>query len=528
MMKLLQKYKMQILVVVGIFVMIAFLLSDAIKQVTQYAMENKRYFTVDGEKITQAQHQAASMHFDGLKRVVGQDQLLRPLGLDDSAEQWHLAAIAAQRAGVVGGPADGRATVRMYALQMISREAASKGFNDWRAYLKQVNSITDEQVEARVEAATDSILSNTARSGSASSEGANAFAEYHGLLRLLRSYGDVPQTSENRLATEARRLLDVATLKYIYVPITQARIDAAPAPTPQELQAQFDKFKDTPVGTGEGGAGYRQNDRITYSWFAIDKQVISKAVRVDPIEVSKRALDRASGDKVEPNLRSQIESEIRGELTQRALDDLTSAPCAEFLKQSALLPEKDGYKVLPSDWKKPDLTAAVANAVARLATEKKVTIPAPQVNSVTTLQDPTAFMAEKGIGFAMLPRRPTAGPRPRRALCRQGVRQAGRPRTRAGRRPDCHALHRRLRRRHLLRHARLGSPRRQPQEPRRGSPPGRSRPEEDQGGRATQGRRRGPPGTGDRTGHDRGTRSARALGLPRPHARHRAGQPLQR
>lgn len=404
MIKLLQKYKMYILVVVGIFVMISFLLADAIKQIGQYSVENARRFTVDGEKVTNADLQAASIHLEGIKRILGNDTLQR-MGLDDNANQWKLAAIAAEKAGVVGGPADGRATARMVATQLIAREAYEKtGSYDWRGYLKSAYGLTDEQIDQRVDQATENALASAGRTGNAAAEGANAFAELRGLGRLSQSYHDVPQTSDNRLAAEARRLFDTAVIKYVYVPITQARIAAAPAPTEPEMQAQFEKFKDTPVGTGEGGAGYRQNDRVTYSWFMVDKAGISKAVRVDPIEVSKRVLDRSKADKADPALRTQVESEIRAELTQRAIDDLTMNLKAEFLKQSAGLPEKDGYKVLPADWKKPDLTAVVADAVQRLATEKKVVVPLPEVRVVSTPQDAQAFIAEKGIGTAMLPR----------------------------------------------------------------------------------------------------------------------------
>ncbi|MBY0396530.1 MAG: hypothetical protein K2X91_08690, partial [Thermoleophilia bacterium] len=401
MLKLLQKYKMYILVVVGIFVIVSFLLADAIRQITQFSYERGTVFTVDGRKVSRADLQAAAIHLDGLKRATGQEvhKLFR---MDDGPNQWALAAIAAEKAGVVGGPADGRAFARNIVLQRIANEAYRANNPDWRTYLRQTSGLADEQIDQRIDQLTENILASAGRTGNAASEGANAFAEFHGLDRLLRSYRDVPQTSEARLASEARRLLDVATFKYVYVPLTEARIAAAPAPGAEEMQAQFDKFKDTPVGAGEHGFGYRQNDRVTYTWFSIDRAAVSRAVRVDPIEVSKRVLERTKGDKVDPALRPQIESEIRGELTTRAVDDLVSILRAEFLKQSALLPDKDGYKVLPPDWKKPDLTAIVAGAVQRLAAERKVVIAVPEIHTVAAPQDAEAFVKEKGVGAAML------------------------------------------------------------------------------------------------------------------------------
>lgn len=405
MIKVLQKYKMYVLVVAGVLIMISFLLADALKQIGTYSHDNERIYTVDGQKVTRSDLQKAAIHLDGLKRVVN-NELMKRLNLDDDSTQWQLAAAAAERAGLVGGPADGRALAQVIASQSMMREFGTEqaGYTDWKKNLMERMGINEEQADARISQLTETYLASAGRTGNASYEGSNAFAEYKGLMRLMQSYGDVPQTSENRMAAEARRLLDVAVIKYVYVPLTEARIAAAPAPTAEEMQAQFDKFKDTPVGTGENGAGYRQNDRITYTWFSIDKAAISKAVKIDPVEVQKRALTRVGDGKVDPVVRRQIEDEIRGEQTQRAIDDFTSALRTEFLRNSALLPDKDGYKALPADWKKPDIAAAVAAALQRLAADKKSGLPAPQVHVVATPQDARAFIQEKDIGTTMLAR----------------------------------------------------------------------------------------------------------------------------
>ena len=406
MIKLLQKYKMYILVVAGILIMVGFLLGDFIRQLSQYSMENERVYTLDGKKVSKADLQNAAIHYDGIKRVLGNDAAKRQFGIDDDAAQWQLATTAAERAGVIGGPADGRAFAQAFATQTLAREFGTQqfGFADWKKNLQTRQNLTDEQADAKISQIVDTLLANAGRTGNAAVEGATALAEYRGLQRLVQSYGDVPQTSENRLAFEARRLLDVAVVKYIYVPLTEARIAAAPAPTAEEMQAQFEKYKDTEVDAGGGGMGYRQKDRVTYTWFSIDRAAVSKAVKVDPIEVSKRALSKSPDGKVDTTVRRQLEDEIRGELTQRALDDFTGGLRAEFLRTSALLPDKDGYKVLPADWKKPDLNAVVKTVVERIATEKKTTIPLPSVNAVTTPQDARAFLMEKGIGTTMIAR----------------------------------------------------------------------------------------------------------------------------
>ncbi|HZW06414.1 MAG TPA: hypothetical protein VFF65_04765 [Phycisphaerales bacterium] len=404
MIKSLQKYKMYVLVVAGVLIIVSFLLADALRQIGTYSRENERVYTLDGDKVTREEHNRAGVHLEGLKQVFG-TQMTQNLGLDDDVTQWQLIVAAAERAGLLGGPVDGRAAAQQLISESIMVEAQRAGYNDWRAYLKEKAKLTDEQLDGFIANRAEEAIAKAGRTGNVGLEGANAFAEYRALLRLLRSYRAVPQTSEHRLAAEARRQFDVALVKYVYVPLTEARIAAAPAPTPEQMQAQFDKFKDTPVGTGENGAGYKQNDRITYSWFSVDKTAISRAVRVDPIEVQKRSIPRQGPDgKVDPAVRRQIEDEIRGELTQRALDDFTSALRTEFLRNSALLPDKDGYKVLPPDWKKPDLNAALAAAVNRLAADRKTVVAAPQVHTVTEPQDVRAFYQTKDVGSAMIAR----------------------------------------------------------------------------------------------------------------------------
>jgi hypothetical protein len=404
MIKLLQKYKMHILVVAGIFVIISFLLADALKQIGNYSNDSKRVYTLDGQKVTHEELNRAGTHLEGLKRVINND-LMKNWQLEDDATQWQLAAAAAERAGLVGGPADGRAYAMQIATYRLTQEFGTREarFTDWKKNLMAKFGLTEEQTDARISQAADALLAGAGRTGNALAEGANAFAELRGLERLRQTYRDVPQTSENRMAAEARRLLDTAIIKYVYIPLTEARIAAAPAPTQEEMQARFEKLKDTPIGNGQG-SGYRQNDRATYTWFAIDKAAVSKAMKVDPIEVQKRALAKATDGKIDPVVRRQIEDEIRGTMTQAAIDDFVGSLRTEFLRASALLPEKEGYKVLPADWKKPDLAAALTAAISRLPADRKAAFPAPQVNQVTVPQDARSFIQEKGIGTSMITR----------------------------------------------------------------------------------------------------------------------------
>lgn len=406
MIKLLQKYKMYVLVVGGVLIMVSFLLGDALRQINSFANDSQTMYHVDGTKVSHSELNSASIHLEGIKRVINND-LMKSLKMDDDGTQWQLVTAAAEKAGLVGGPADGRAIALQIATMNLTRQYGTEqaGYSDWKKNFMSQTGLNEQQADARINQLADTYLASAGRSGNATLEGANALAEYRGLGRLLASYRDVPQTSANRITAEARRQLDVAMIKYIYVPLTEASIAAAPAPTPEEMQAQFEKHKDTTVGTGEDGVGYRQNDRVTYTWFSIDKAATSSAVRIDPIEVQRRAIPRQTAEgTLDPAVRRQVEDEIRAEMTQRVIDDFSREVRAEFLRDSALLPDKNGYKVLPADWKKPDMAAAVSAALQRLPANERSALSVSTVNTVSTPQDARAFVMEKGIGTSMLSR----------------------------------------------------------------------------------------------------------------------------
>ena len=99
MIKLLQKYKMYVLVVAGVFIMISFLLADALRQLNAYSMENERLYTIDGQKVSRGDAQRSAYHFEGLKRTIDSNVMKR-FQLDDDSTQWLLAAAAADRAGM--------------------------------------------------------------------------------------------------------------------------------------------------------------------------------------------------------------------------------------------------------------------------------------------------------------------------------------------------------------------------------------------------------------------------------------------
>ncbi|MDP1660919.1 MAG: hypothetical protein Q8L55_03305, partial [Phycisphaerales bacterium] len=103
MIKILQKYKMYILVVGGVLIMISFLLGDALRQINTFANDTQTMYNVDGSKVSHSDLNTASIHLEGIKRVINKD-LMKSLKMDDDGTQWQLVTAAAEKAGLVGGP----------------------------------------------------------------------------------------------------------------------------------------------------------------------------------------------------------------------------------------------------------------------------------------------------------------------------------------------------------------------------------------------------------------------------------------
>ena len=104
----------------------------------------------------------------------------------------------------------------------------------------------------------------------------SALSTYFGIDRYLRWVMRSGMLSDNRLVREGRRQLEGADVQLVVLP---AKADDAAAPTPEELQAHFDAWKDTVPGEGDHGFGYRLPDRATVEWLVIPRASVEAGIR---------------------------------------------------------------------------------------------------------------------------------------------------------------------------------------------------------------------------------------------------------
>jgi hypothetical protein len=193
-----------------------------------------------------------------------------------------------------------------------------------------------------------------------------AVARARAINRYVTSFQFAPRVSDRRLAHNVTAEGDIALVDALLIPADRV-VDKVGAPTPEELQAQFEKFKATKPGEGDLGVGYYQPARFKLEWLKLDRDAVLAAIDLDPIEVNKtyksNRITYAGEFAAE---RAKVEADLRNEITARLMIEADRVIRAEMLKSTAKLPSEAQYKRVPADWEtsRPTLEA-VAQAVVR-------------------------------------------------------------------------------------------------------------------------------------------------------------------
>ncbi len=376
MLKLLTKYKMWILVTFGIFVIISFLLADSLQRLGRSAQLNTTRFTIGPDKVTQVDEVVASTGIEAINRALGRDQqgrsmLNRALALPEDAKlpAWLMRTTEARRAGLLGGSVDGRAMALELARASYESDQNRTRGQQWREAMKGELNLTDEQVSARVRTEIAQIAENMLAMATVNQptrvEGTEAFAQLRGLIRQNQLYQDIARLSAPRLLTEARKM-DEAIVDYMFIPVDPARAAASPAPTEDEINAHFEKFKGTLAGKGDYGMGYRQPDRVSFVRLTIDRAKIAAKVSIDPVNVQKKLTSEGPrADESPSDARRRVEAELRESTTDRVVRDAAGGVRAEFLRVIGTWSETAGYRVIPEGFDRTKLEfATIAKTVA--------------------------------------------------------------------------------------------------------------------------------------------------------------------
>lgn len=383
MLKFLRKYNKYILVVGGALLMVAFLMPQSMQQCAGDP-RSAPAFRLQGDTVTVGEVQKGFAELAALERLA--PVLPTALGIDESGTQWLLATTLAQKAGLVGGPEDGRGFLDEIAPTMAaaSVQAENPQLYQFAMQYPPLRAQLEKQVRERTDQFRQALDANVrrvaAQGGMTETELLEALARARGLERLLLAYQNAPRLSEPRAIAEARRLLDAATISYVLVP-ADALLAEVPEPDEAAIAAHFQAYKDVLPGTGELGIGYRNPRRIQLEWLKLDRAAIGAAVRADPVEVSRRLRQNppaANADRTEA--RRAVEQALRDEITDKALKLAEQTVRAELIKATRRLPESGSFRVLPEDWDRtrPTLQSIAAIVQSQVKEQLGLDVPLPE------------------------------------------------------------------------------------------------------------------------------------------------------
>ena len=400
MLKWLRKYNTWILVIGGVLLMIAFLMPNAIQEFGRRRMSGP-VMRLAGQKISMEDYAHSALEYDAIAGLMGNRQVLERVFGIDSADHWVMLTREAEKAGYVGGVEDGR-------------DAVSLLLHDLYLFFMQARGITADpaQIDLQVQTDLPNVLAKVpvaaAQTRLTEDQVFRALAKMRGVIRMRNSYYTSPRFSDRRLIAGVKRLADQATVDLVFVPPERVITDQTPKPTEAEIQAQFDRLKDTAPSTSELGVGYKLPARVKLSWLVVSKDAVAASVTPDPVEVAKRLLKMygntlptgSDGD----TARTRIENDIKAETTTKVLQTLDQSIRGEIEKATRKLDPDGEYKRLPEGWTPPDLNAIATGAASHVAELLHVNVPAPIVQSRTDWVYPDTINSLPAISSSKLKR----------------------------------------------------------------------------------------------------------------------------
>lgn len=418
MVTLLKKYKMWILVIFGVFIIISFLLADSLQRWAQSAATNQRVFSIAGQKVTNYQVGQASFGVETLRKAL--PPIDQALGLPSElrVENWLMRSYEAERAGLVGGPTDGRNFASQIARQRLESEGQAaltpeeraRGLT-WQDKIKSSLGMTDEQFKKLEDNAGQQYLDMTSSSREPKVNGADVFAQFRAITRLQREISQIAVQSGPRL-TERARIGDQASIAYVRIDVDERQISEQPTPTEAELLAHFEKFKNVPLNEGDYAMGLQPPDRVAVTRLTIDRSALLAAIKIDPVDVQKKLTAQPAAAGTDPSEhRRNIEQQLRNELADKIIRDTSGAIRADIVRVTGSMGEQDGYRVIPAgfDGSKVDLASIARSVATRMSDQFGLKLPAPivvagQLASRRDLQlDPVVSRAVARRGQSSIP-----------------------------------------------------------------------------------------------------------------------------
>lgn len=335
--------------------------------------------TIDGVTVTEGDRARLQQE----TRVIGMlgDPTVRALGLDKDPIHWYLLTLEAERAGLVGGAADGQARL---------------------AAMATANNVPERN-----------LLAGLCREGGQTpTEVFETIAKLNGVERYVNLVTSGPgRLSAPQLEQSAAALLAAVSGELVVLDGVKTKVEVE-APTEVALQEQLTTYGGFLVGEGKFGFGYRITDRVKMEWIMIPSSSITTLVEQSPalsnIELRKYWLEHptefpaaslsptaemasfeGSRDAVKAKVLTASIAEKRKEISKFISDRM------QLVMRG--VPQVNGYYTLPEDWN------AKQFPFTQLATEiaEKFSIAAPTVQtSGEGWTSPNEVAAIPGLGTA--------------------------------------------------------------------------------------------------------------------------------
>ncbi len=366
MFKFLRLYQGWILAIFGTFLVITFLLPQAIQGLFQsYAVSGGDWATVgDDENVTNGQLQMVRGELL-VQDVIGTQFQTVPnlLGASKDPSYWYLLSREAEQAGLVGGAGVGRDYLASMSQQYI---ANGQQVSETTILVQMMGSanFNDRQVY-------------------------ETLAKVQGVAQLANQFQNAARYSDERMRQAAAQLVLSADADIVIIdanvdadqnlPTTATDTEDAASEesttpegnpalavdTPDEatLEALFQLHKSEKPGEGESGFGYMLPDRASIEWITVSKEgvrtAITETAELDPIEMRKAFINDpqsfgANSSGAEPPKFNDYKELVRDRML-RNLIETRMAEIEKFLSDQTQLPRRGlnrqglDYE-LPEDW----------------------------------------------------------------------------------------------------------------------------------------------------------------------------------
>jgi len=402
MLKFFRKYNKIILVFGGSILMVLFLLPSGMSSLSGGG-RGATVARMDGRKISFADIQQAGAELQLITSMLRESVAL--LGIDPrDPPTWIARTWEAERAGLVGGPQDGRAFVA---------EAASFLF-DWNVLVVQAQfgaNNARQLLERREEIIRDIYTTNqqilAASPGLTPEQAELALARAFGVYRMVQASNPASILSRPEALRIAKNALDTATVGTVTIPASKL-VPEMPEPDESRILEHFEKYRSVSRTSNPEGIGYLLTPAAVIEWITVDRRAISDRLVLDPIEVNKYWRQNRTRFPAEfAAVRGAVELAYRTEQTQRAVDRAIEVIRREVFRSTEGLPGTSRRKTLPDNWAQrmpalETIASAVEQDLAKSFTLSDASRALVRASGRSAWLDSSALAQLPGIGQSSL------------------------------------------------------------------------------------------------------------------------------